>query len=405
MNGQHCRALQKSGGRLHGFSALSVGAACLSVLATTGVSLAQPSQSGESAALGTPKWFLQTLPAELPADGNRPDASLATQLLPALGRDDLWASRSHYSKYTCEAVALGGDSIAQHVAELAKSTRIVIINEAHDIPWHRRFTESLLSRLWDEGYRYLAAEAFLEHINDHLDEEFGRIDVGFYATESTFGDLIRAAKRIGYVLVPYEALAPQGSTDSVLERMTRREEGEATHLMERVFRRDPIARVIVHVGFSHAAEVPIPSSAGATLAWMAARLKAKSGIDPLTIDQTYCSSAGSEPELAKPTDQVPAGAFDLAIAYPEITTTQGRATWRLSEGRRLVPLPSEATPSAGRAIVEARHADEPDVAIPVDRLLLRAGESLPLVLPPGTFRLTVTAEGSAESKAFQLSVE
>jgi hypothetical protein len=380
-----------------------IGAVRLIILATASLIFPQPPRAEESAAVGTPKWFLQTLPVQLPSDVNGPAAALVEQMLPAVGRDDLWLALPHNRKYACKAVAVGEDPITQEVAERAKSTRIVIVNEEHDVPWHRRFTEALLNRLWDEGYRYFAAETFDEHVNDHPEEEFGRIDAGFYTTESTFGDLIRTAKHIGYVLVPYEATVPPGV--SLSERPAFREEGQASHLVERVFQRDPTARVIVHVGYSHAAKVPIPSSDGGTLAWMAARLRTKTGINPLTIDQTFCRSAGSSPQLVKPTDRVPPGAFDLAIAYPEVTTTQGRATWRLAGGRRLVPLPQGSIPSVGRVVVEARRADEPDAAIPIDRLLLRAGESIPLVLPQGTFRLTVTSDSGIASKVFQLSVE
>lgn len=48
---------------------------------------------------------------------------------------------------------------------------------------------------------------------------------------------------------------------------------------------------------------------------------------------------------------------------------------------------------------------EPDVAIPVDRLLLLAGESLSLVLPRGEFRLSVATEGGSEPKELRLAIE
>jgi hypothetical protein len=368
--------------------------------------LVQISSGQEHGALGTAKWLLQTLPAETPADADAPEAGLFAQLLPTVGRDDLWVSAPQRSKATdqCEVASPPADSIPGRVAELARSTRVVIINEAHDVPWHRTFTESLLSALWDQGFRYLAAEAFLEHINDFPAEAFGRIDSGFYATESTFGNLIRTAKRLGYHLVPYEATSEDPSR-SLSERIALREEEQANHLMERIFSLDPAAKVIIHAGFSHAAEAPLPSSGGSAMSWMAARLKEKTGIDPLTIDQTYCRSAGDDIQLVKPSDRVPLGAFDLAIAYPEISTMAGRATWRSSPGMRVVQPPEAAVPHVGRAILEARPVGEPDAAIPVDRLLLLAGESIPLVLPRGEFRLTVSTEGSREVKELRIVVD
>lgn len=365
---------------------------------------AQTSNAQESGALGTPEWFFQTLPVEAPAAGNTPEASTYAQLLPALGRDELWLSRSQRWMDLCEPLTRSAESIPDYVAERARSTRIVIVNESHDIPWHRMFTESLLRALWDQGFRYLAAEAFGDGIGNYPDEDFGRIDAGFYATESTFGSLIRTAKQLGYNLIHYESI-PDETDLSVAEQIALREEGQANNLMARVFALDPSARVVIHVGYSHAAEVPIPSSPGITMPWMAARLKEKSGIDPLTIDQTYCRSSGDDLQLVKPSGRMPLGAFDFAIAYPEVSTIQARATWRLSGGMRLVNPPNGAIPVSGRAILEARPVDEPNVAIPVDRLLLLAGESIPLVLPSGEFRLSVTTEGSAEIKEFQLVVE
>ena len=39
-------------------------------------------------------------------------------------------------------------------------------------------------------------------------------------------------------------------------------------------------------------------------------------------------------------------------------------------------------------IVEARHPDEPDLAVPEDRVLILPGESdIPLLLPPGDYRV------------------
>lgn len=129
--------------------------------------------------------------------------------------------------------------------------------------------------------------------------------------------------------------------------------------------------------------------------WMAARLKAKTGIDPLTIDQTECESPSETPSLAKLEDRMPPGAFDLVVAHPRKTFERGRPTWRLASGAQLVDLPAQLADRTARMIVEARFADEPADAVPVDRLLLWPGESIPLVLPPGEFRVSAYEEGLA----------
>jgi hypothetical protein len=390
------------GSRLRGLRA-----AYFLLLTGVATSYAQTSELREPAGIGTGRWFLRVLPTEMPSVGTTPEAQIYGQLLPAVGRDDLWASYPHRALRTsaCDVVSQVAGSIQDVVADLARNTQIVIVNEAHDIPWHRNFTESLLGPLWDQGYRYLAAETFFEPIDGYREEHFGRVNIGYYASEPAFGALIRTAKQLGYELVPYEAdPPPEGFSGSRSERVALREEGQANHLMERVFATNPDAKVIVHAGYSHAAEIPIPFD-GSTMLWMAARLKEKSGIDPLTIDQTYCRSEGTSLQLASPSSQMPTGTFDLAIAYPEVVTRQGRATWRLLPGMRFVHPPEGSVPTVGRAIVEARYEDEPDEAIPVDRLLLQAGESIPLVLPPGEFRLTVVSDESDDVKQFHIGVE
>jgi len=56
------------------------------------------------------------------------------------------------------------------------------------------------------------------------------------------------------------------------------------------------------------------------------------------------------------------------------------------------------------AIYEARAESEPDTAVPFDRLLLRPGEDLPLLLPPGRYRVTVWTAKTGWSAAIPLSV-
>ena len=379
--------------------------ACSLCLLSASACLSQP--IGRPPELGTPAWYFERVPAERPSDLISTVGQLYTQTLPAVGREDLWTHISSRPARAgdCEPLSNPAARISEFVADLARTTRVVIVNEAHDIPWHRSFTRSLLAPLWDQGYRYFAAETFLELVNTRADEPFGRIDSGVYASEPEFGELIRSAKQLGYELVAYEATEPPGMSDEAIsDRIEYREEAQANNLIDRVLARDPDARVLVHVGYSHAAEVPIPSIDG-RMAWMAARLKEKTGIDPLTIDQTYCHASGNEPQLANPTNRLPAGTFDIAIAYPAVTLQEGRARWRLADGKRLVRLPDGLVPDDRRIIVEARRMNEPPEAIPVDRLLLEPGESIPLVLPIGAVRLTVLEEGGREDVDFQFLVD
>lgn len=97
------------------------------------------------------------------------------------------------------------------------------------------------------------------------DEAFVRYEAGSpYLAERTFGRLVRTAKRLGYNLVPYEAEPPPDDIESLAESVAYREEAQANNLV-RIFARDPEAKAILHVGYSHAAEPSIPSFDGTTM--------------------------------------------------------------------------------------------------------------------------------------------
>ena len=97
---------------------------------------------------------------------------------------------------------------------------------------------------------------------------------GYYSNEPLFGEILREARRLGYTLVPYEAI---GATSQ-----DARETGQATNLRDRIFRDHPDARVLVHAGYSHIDESGTLGGAKP----MAVRFRELTGIDPLTVDQT-----------------------------------------------------------------------------------------------------------------------
>jgi len=358
---------------------------------------------------GSPEWFFKTIPSAPPTDSRSYEGQLFVQKLPMVGREDIQTALEDRLMIagTCSSVDEQNVTVMERIVELADKTSIVIVNEAHDFPWHREFVAEIATLLRTEGYEYFAAEDFSSTINDHPDEAFARLDSGFYSAEPVYGSLIRVVKKLDYILVPYEYKPSRDSRadETTAEKVTRREEGQAINLVARIFEKNMDARVLIYVGYSHAAEVPIPSFNHTMMSWMAARLKEKTGIDPLTIDQVYCQSNADNIQLAQPTDRMPSGAFDLTVAFPAVTFNRGRPEWRLAAGAKLVDLPAELRTFTERAIVEARFADEPNEAVPVDRLLLAPGEDVPLLLPPGQFRVTVFFEGGNYEEGFLINVD
>jgi hypothetical protein len=209
------------------------------------------------------------------------------------------------------------------------------------------------------------------------------------------------------------------STDGIHHR----ESEQCRHLVERIFADHPDARVLIHVGYSHATEDWRTTADGREVGWMAARLARTLGVDPLTIDQTEQMPA-SRPERASAAWRVApskgwltrpcllvrpdGGAFvsgagwrgrvDLQVFHPPVALVDGRPDWLGMGGRRKpVEIPVELEPSAGRVLVQAFAANEADDAIPVDQVVVHAGELAPvLLLPDGDFRLVVQDETAHE---------
>jgi hypothetical protein len=204
--------------------------------------------------------------------------------------------------------------------------------------------------------------------------------------------------------VAYEQPAAGRPAVDVATDMDRREETQAENLVTRIFAREPQAKVLIHVGFSHAAEVALPN-AGGSLLWMAGRLKAKTGVDPLTIDQFRCASSSDDLELAAVSADLPPGAHDVAVAYPPTVLFRGRAQWRIDAGAIAVELPDVLVTQGQRTLIEARFESEPADTIPLDRLLLWPGERLPLLLPAGKIRIQQYFEDRGSPRTLVLNVE
>lgn len=307
------------------------------------------------------------------------------QAVTMLGREDLMAlvpekNRWHQNAVCTEDLrpALTG------IEELAKSHTLVIINESHSRPRHRVFIGEVVERLRAAGFTHYAAETLSIEGAARASGQTIASD-GWYTHDPVHARMLEDIRASGMALVAYEQREDQGRGDeepSIEESMARREEAQAVNLIEAVLGAAPETRMVVHVGYAHAEEVPFH------LAYMAARLKEKTGIDPLTLDLTQCAPSGGEAVL---TDKLsrwgkPASiGTDLAVRLPEVTFTQGRPNYRRVQGARDVPVPKGLKPVSGIVMIEARQTGEGDEIVPVDRLLLQPDEEVPLILPPGDY--------------------
>jgi hypothetical protein len=279
----------------------------------------------------------------------------------------------------------------------AASTQLVIWGEEHQLPQTRSLYEDLVRRLWDQGYRYLAAEAFS---NTLMDSETGDISYtsGLYLMDPVFASAIRVALELGYRLIPYDTSESSPDGESGF-----RDRRQAENIIERVFEADSAARVLVLAGRGHAAE------SAASDGWkpMAAVLKARTGINPLTIyaptmsmrvnaaeEHPLYRAALSEGLLQQPVifvdsaTSLPLGsdAFDAYVFWPPVTIDSGREDWvfRLP-GRHKEPIPFALPVDAGTILIQAFEVGRSVQSVPDDQILFRGGTPPALSLREGTY--------------------
>lgn len=305
------------------------------------------------------------------------------------------------------------------IVAAAHGRQVVIINEAHHVPETRHLTLGLLRPLYEQGFRYLACEAFTPQIADYGTAGHPTFTTcGGYVAEPVFADLVRVAAQLGYRLIHYETEQPGGAGDQA-DRINARETAQCRNLMERIYADDPQARVLIHCGYSHATEDWRTLGDGRELAWMAARLGREQGTDPLTIDQTR-QRQGATSDAGPPVwrhavanDLVPrpsvfrfedgeffvegdgwAGKVDMQVFHPPVAMTRGRPDWLALDGRReLVEIPAELLLEGARVLVQAFGDEEGDDAIPVDQVAWPGtGDPPALWLPKGNYRLVAQDE-------------
>lgn len=309
--------------------------------------------------------------------------------------------------------AAAEDAVAA-VVRAAAGRRVVMLNESHSASRHRLFLAKLIRALRAEGFNHLAAETFTNRLDTDAPkvtdlsagDQFG-FGHGTYSADPVFAEAVREALGLGYRLVAYEQRRDQqATTPESSARIAAREQAQAENLAT-ALAAAPEARFLVHVGLAHLLEKP--DGRGNT--WFAERLKAMTGIDPLTVTQASTGAFGPhapDPPLAtavlarfKPIAPIivtlpdgkslgaAAWSADLAVFHPRLSDIDGRPGWLAADPlRRRLRHPAPAERADGQLLAQALHAREADPAIPADQYVLPGGAtSLVFHLRPGRYRL------------------
>ena len=295
------------------------------------------------------------------------------------------------------------------IVEAARDRRIVMVNEEHRSSVQRAFTNRLLAPLRNAGFTHLAVETIHEDPVSLRDRGYPTLASGTYTRDPVFGDLIRRALELGYVIVGYDASpdasAPRPDDSSPADAMNRRERAQAEHIVERILTPAPDARVLVIGGRDHIAE--------STGEWtpMGGILKSLTGIDPLTLNlyvmvehsrrehehwafravDEHGWLASDEPILLRATaddalwSRAP-GALDAYVFHPRTRLVNGRPSWMSMGGLRRQVAIDEFPASDEPMLLQAVLAGESDDAVPVDLVVWWPGTSpRPFMLRPGEY--------------------
>ncbi|MFB6453868.1 hypothetical protein ACE38W_01255 [Chitinophaga sp. Hz27] len=302
-----------------------------------------------------------------------------------------------------------GISAIDEIIKRARNTSIVILDENHLDPRGRAFGLEVARALKPLGYTILAVEALKASADDQ--EEHRKMDQlmadgmvrgagdfysGYYFDDPVFADFMRQSLAIGYRPVSYE-IAGRGYTNED------RELAQAENIIRRGIKAFPGGKILIYAGEHHVAENAIASEEK-PYQKMAAILKEKTGIDPLTIDQAGLSyipmnrpdvdlykiaaSKASHKSVVlfnqgKPfTTGLLAGAIDLQVVHPPVKMVNGRPDWMLKMNRKPTPIPLNLLPQTGIRLIQAFIADAATDARPIDQVLVTAGKTPPVLMLP-----------------------
>jgi hypothetical protein len=289
------------------------------------------------------------------------------------------------------------------IVEEARGRQVVMINEAHHVPRDRAFAQRVALELRKLGFKYLAMETLGPKLPAMVARGYPSTDEyeGYYTREPVFGDFARQALSAGYQLVNYEYSPPDEVPGE--QRIDAREEGQAQNLVERIFAKDPGARVLIHVGYGHLDKGSTDRGEGKTSAMMAERLRTKLRIEPFCIDQSKNDPANAVVDAilakyefesyvlkavgaANPYSET--ATVDMYVYHRPVRLVLGRPHWLAMAGYRAPHrIPATLLPKQGRRLIQAFVASESADAVPMDQVLVTAGQPVPaLMLPKGKYR-------------------
>lgn len=303
------------------------------------------------------------------------------------------------------------------IVALARNTRAVFINEAHAYPQTRAAIYTLLRPLREEGYSVLALEGLtmapapangaecMDSVifdKDLVKRGFPVRSSGFYIREPIFAEIIKEALRLNYTIVGYET---SDDTDSSIENREQRQAQNLACVLDKL----PSAKILAIAGYSHVSKKSDYKVPGGM---MAARFKALTKVDPLTIDTTKLLEADRSRFLyrGRPLSEMAANSdtaaqpyalwnaggrlydvdgYDLVLLLPQLTdrSATGPSWLELDGARRRTVVSLSACRNSYPCLVEAYSQASAQGDIPADSCVALGKDEADcnLFLAPGSY--------------------
>ncbi|MBZ9629787.1 hypothetical protein LB465_03265 [Salegentibacter sp. LM13S] len=285
------------------------------------------------------------------------------------------------------------------ISQMASNTRVVMLNENHWYPKHRVLAVKLLEELKQVGYTHLALEALNQNQDRKINQRgYPTFNSGYYIREPNFGQFIRKAKELGFVLVGYENQ----------NQDINRELGQAQNIAQ-VLEQNPDHKVFVYAGLDHIIEEEIKSGKR-----MAAYFKELTGIDPLTINQAdIIGNTQSELTLV-PSSQVNSyKKLDKAVDYFIINNLEVSTLNSLGkENLRKVTINPQrfAALETEKILIKIYKKSEYDIyktqSVPIQATLRTdSGNNWMFYLPKGNFTFHLSSLDNDEIHIFHKTIE
>ena len=288
----------------------------------------------------------------------------------------------------------------------AQGRDYVLLNESHAQVQTRAALYTLLAPLRAAGFTHLALEALTAPdpepagdnacaapllFDDKLPQRgFPAKQTGYYTSEPVYGELLREALRLGFVLVSYDGGGNGGPREQHQARM-----------IACIREREPAARVVVIGGFGHIAENPDRTYPGGRMGY---RLGQLTHSDPLSVDMTELlaidpsSLRFPEPDTGRGAEAYalldaegrsfsrPGYDLSLYVRAPAHRGEAGGSWLELGGARHATPIGLSQCRGKLPCVVQARGQDEDAAATPEDSCVVRAGATAgcTLYLRPGS---------------------